>query len=100
MERTAAAIVTGAVGTDGYSGAGKFAAVVLGHAHGHLGADSHEHYQRQAANYDGRPDHDSIGQKKNLAAIWTSRGAAALTTWPNSALLMSPFTAVGPKKFV
>jgi hypothetical protein len=37
-------------------------------------------------------------QKKNFTAPCTSRGGAAFTTWPNRLLLMSPFTAKGPKK--
>jgi hypothetical protein len=39
-------------------------------------------------------------QKVNLSAACIRRGGAALTTWPNKALSMSPFTAAGPKKFV
>jgi hypothetical protein len=30
-------------------------------------------------------------------AACTSRGAVALTTWPKAGLVISPFTAVGPK---
>ena len=39
-------------------------------------------------------------QNVNLSAACIRRGGAALTTWPNKALSMSPFTAAGPKKFV
>jgi hypothetical protein len=50
MERAAATVVTGAVGPDRSSGTVSIAAIVLSHAYRHLGADGHEHDERQAAN--------------------------------------------------
>src|SRR5690242_6471503 len=39
-------------------------------------------------------------QNMNLSAACISRGGAALTTWPKSALEKSPLTAAGPKNCV
>ena len=56
VERAAAAVMTGTVGTDGDSGSVGFAAAVLGHADGHLGADGHEHDERQRAKQKGHSE--------------------------------------------
>lgn len=66
MQRTTGAIVTGTVRTNRRSRACRFATVVFSHAHGHLGANGHEHEQRQAANQNSHSRKPPVGSEEKV----------------------------------